>query len=131
MKEFKQILLGSMNGAEFAASLFFALATAFAIVLVRVKKRDPLSERTPYQFSWSFYWRDNIKQNVGTLLLIFLTIRISQKWVKHEWLVYGAIIIGLIADKLAMLILKLQEKVNTYYSNKIDAADEEIKNLGK
>lgn len=126
MKEFQSILLGNASVAEFTAAMFFALLTAGALALVRVRKRDVSSPRTPEAFSWKFFWQDNLKQIIGTLILIFLTIRIAQYWVKPEWAVYGAVIIGLISDQLAMLALKLKDKATSFLSKKIDRVGEKV-----
>jgi cell division protein FtsW (lipid II flippase) len=126
MKEFQSIILGNASVAEFLAAMFFALLTAGGLALVRVKKRDVSSPRTPEEFSWKFFWNDNFRQIIGTFILIFLTIRIAQYWIKPEWAVYGAVIIGLISDQLAMLALKLKDKATSFLSKKIDRVGEKV-----
>lgn len=126
MKDFKEVILGNMNTGLFGASMFFAILTAIALILFRVKKRDVNSDRTPEHFSWNFFWSDNFKQQIGTLILIFLCIRVSQYYVKPEWLVYSAILIGLISDQLAMLALKLKDKATQFLSKKIDKVEDKV-----
>lgn len=126
MKEFQQIILGNASAAQFMASMVFALLTAFALLMFRASKRDIASERTPEHFSWRFLWSDNFKRNIGTIVLIFLSIRIAQYWIKPEWTVYGAIIIGLISDQLAMLALKLKDKATQFLSKKIDKVEDKV-----
>lgn len=120
MKEFNQILLGTANAAQFFAWMFFAVITALALILFRVRKRDPASPRTPENFSWKFYWEDNIKQNIGTIILIFLSIRMAQYKIAVQWMVPLSVVIGLISDQLAMLALKLKDKATQLLSKKID-----------
>ncbi len=129
MQEFKEIILGSTSGAMFAAAMLFSLLTAAAMALFRVRKRDVASERTPEHFSWSFFWSDNFKQIIGTFILIFLTIRVSQYWVKPEWTVYGAVIIGLISDQLALLFLKIKDRATQFLSKKIDKVGDKVDNV--
>lgn len=126
MKEFLQILLGNATGAQFAAAMFFALLTSSGMALSRVKKRDVSSDRTPEHFSWQFFWSDNFRQIIGTLILVFLTIRISQYWVKPEWAIYGSVIIGLISDQLALLALKVKDKATEFLSKKIDRVETKV-----
>ena len=126
MKEFESIILGNASIAEFSAAMFFALLTAFALLMFRTTKRDVSSTRTPEHFSWSFLWSDNFRRNIGTIIFVFLTIRISQYWVKPEWAVYGAIIIGLISDQLAMLAIKLKDKATGLLSKKIDNVGDKV-----
>jgi hypothetical protein len=126
MKEFNQILLGTANGAQFFAWMFFAVITALALILFRVRKRDPASPRTPENFSWKFYWADNIKQNIGTIILIFLSLRVAQYKIAGEWMVPTSIIIGLISDQLAMLALKLKDKSTQFFSKQIDKVGHKV-----
>lgn len=126
MQEFKEILLGNASPALFAAAMLFALLTAGAMALFRVKKRDVSSERTPEKFSWTFFWSDNFKQILGTFILIFLTIRVAQYWLKAEWAVYGAVIIGLISDQLALLFLKIKDRATQFLSKKIDKVGDKV-----
>ena len=129
MKEFKEIVLGNSSTALFAAAMLFALLTSGAMALFRVKKRDVSSERTPEEFSWSFFWSDNFKQIIGTFILIFLTIRVAQYWIKPEWTVYGAVIIGLISDQLALLFLKIKDRATQFLSKKIDKVGDKVDNV--
>lgn len=126
MQEFKDIILGNASGAQFAAAMLFALLTAGAMSLFRVKKRDVASSRTPEDFSWRFFWNDNLKQIIGTLILVFLTIRVSQYWLKPEWAVYGAVVIGLISDQLALLFLKVKDRATQFLSKKIDKVGDKV-----
>lgn len=96
------------------------------MIFFRVKKRDPSSERTPEKFSWKFFWSDNLRQQVGTVILVFLSIRIAQYKVTSAWAVPVAIIIGLISDQLAMLALKLKDKATQFLSKKIDRVEDKV-----
>lgn len=125
-KTFWEIIIGSMTVAEFLAALFFAVITAIAMVAIRVKKRDVHSPRTPEAFSWQFFWRDTLAHHLGTLILIFLSIRLSQKWVQNEWIVYGGFIIGLISDQLALIFTKLHDKATSIINKKIDNVADKV-----
>jgi len=116
----KEILLGSATPVQFAAALVIAYITAFTMMLIGTTKRDINSTRTPFCWSWEFFTSDNFKRILGNILLIILVIRFSQKWVPAEYIAYGAAIVGLLSDKLSVLILKLQEKLAAIGNSKID-----------
>lgn len=122
MKEFNQMILGNSTPAAFAAAMFFAILTAVAMWSFRVKKRDPLSLRTPYKFSLGFFFADNIRRIVGTLIFIFLCVRVSQFWIGPEYVVYFSVGIGLVSDKLALLALKISDVIQQYIDKKLEKA---------
>lgn len=101
MKEFVRIILGDASGPEFAAAMFFALLTAFAMLLYRTTKRDVASPRTPFEFSWSFLVSDNAMRILYTIIMIFLCVRFGQKWFDPEQLAYMGFLVGVAADKIA------------------------------
>ena len=122
MKEFNQMILGNSTPAAFAAAMFFAILTAVAMWSFRVKKRDPLSPRTPYKFSLGFFFADNIRRIVGTLIFIFLCVRVSQFWIGPEYVVYFSICIGLISDQLALFALKIKDAIMAFIDKKLNKA---------
>lgn len=58
MEEFMSYILGGMTVAKFAAAFTFALVGVFLSLLIGTTKRDVNSVRTPFHFSWSFFWND-------------------------------------------------------------------------
>jgi|GEM_PF-2515185 len=81
--EFLEYFFGGMSPAMFfAAFVFAALGISFGL-LIGTTKRDPLSYRTPYKFSWNFLWCDNtlrIYKSVATAIIaIFLSFRFAKK----------------------------------------------------
>jgi len=134
MKEFFEILLGDANASEFAAMMFFSLLAAVAMWLVMARTRNKESTRTPENWSWKFYWAENLKRQIGTVFLMFITLRLSQysDWFKEngqldmQKMVFVAIVVGLIADQLAMLFFKAKTKATTYIGEKIDDSTERL-----
>ena len=122
MKEFIQILIGASTWPLFAGAMFFALLTSAGMWFFRVKKRDPLSARTPYDFSIWFFVQDNFPRLAGTLIFIFLCIRVSQVWVGPEYIIYFSIGIGLISDQLALFALKVKDVITGILDKKLNKA---------
>lgn len=120
-KEFFQIIIGSATFPQFAASFFFAVITAFAMLLYRTTKRDINSTRTPFRFSYSFLLSDNFLRILYTLILIFLSIRFGQKWFKPEDIAYLGLLIGVISDRLAWLFELLSDAFQQVAKRKVES----------
>lgn len=108
---FKQILLGPVGATNFLAAILFAVGVAVIMLWIRASKRDITGGKKPVNWSWSFYWKDNYKQIISTLALMLLCIRIAEHWMRGEWLIYISCGIGLLADQLALLVLKLKDRL--------------------
>lgn len=111
LKIFYDTLIGNANIGEWAAAMFFALLMHSALLLFRAKTRDKKSERTPEHWSWSFFWKDTAPQIIGTIILIFLFIRVLQFVFDPKWLVAVAVAVGLCADLLIYFALLIKKKI--------------------
>lgn len=71
-------LNGMPLGTLFAGFLFASLGVLLN-ALIKGLKRDPMSARTPYNWSWRFFFNDNTKRllfsGMITLIVIFLSLR--------------------------------------------------------
>lgn len=115
LKTFYETIIGNADLGEWAASMFFAMLTHAGMLALRAGKRDKLSDRTPIEWSWKFFWRDTARQIIGTIILIFLFIRVLQFIIAPKWLVAVAVAVGLCSDLLVYFALlakaKIREKV--------------------
>lgn len=118
MKEFYQIVIGNATMAQWGASMFFALLMQAGMLLLRAKKRDITSERTPVEWSWNFFWTDTSQQITGTLILIFLFIRVLQFWIDPKWLVAVALAVGLSSDQLFYYALIVKDWLGEKFKQK-------------
>jgi len=61
------------------AGFVFALIGVLLNALLKTAKRDPLTASSPVEFSWSFFWNDNVrrflKSGLTTLIVIFISLR--------------------------------------------------------
>lgn len=119
MKEFYSIIIGNATVWQWAASMFFALLTQSAMLMLRAKKRDVNSERTPQKWSWSFFWKDTAQQIIGTVILIFLFIRVLQFWIDPKWLVAVALAVGLSSDQLFYYALIIKDWLGEKFRKKV------------
>jgi hypothetical protein len=113
-------LLGDIPLAEFAVCLFYASLMAVTLILFRVAVRDPTTTNSPVTFSWKYFWNDTRKRNIGTFMLMVITIRAVQYWITPKNLIYCAMLIGLVSDQLAMLALRLKGVLIKILKNEID-----------
>jgi hypothetical protein len=119
MKEFLKIVIGVASLPQFAAALFFAYVTAFAMVMYRTTKRDVLDPRTPIQWSWATLWSDNSKHFIGNVIFIFLGVRFGENLLGGERTVYCGFIIGLIGDQLGRLFQVLADYYAKFVESKL------------
>lgn len=109
MKNFISVLLGNQSPAVFTAMLFYALLTAFLSLLLHSTTRSVDSSRTPIHFSWNFFFLDNVKRIVTSLVLIYLALRFTPELFGIELTPFWACVIGFSNDKLAQV---LKDKTN-------------------
>jgi hypothetical protein len=77
--DFWAAFLNGMSLGTLFAGFAFALLGVLLNALLKTTKRSPLSERTPIDFSWQFFWNDNVKRffksGLTTIIVIFLSLR--------------------------------------------------------
>lgn len=108
-------LIGPGSIALLIGALIYAYIGAFIMLLLTTTKRDPLSDRTPFCFSWRFLWSDNTKRLIATIILIFIAIRFSRELIGADITMWAAVLIGLGCDKLAEII---KSKTNLFDKQK-------------
>lgn len=100
----KQYYLGTDNVQYFIALFFFACLGAIISLLIQSNMRDVKSQSTPVKFSWSFFFLDNWKRIVFSLLIIYVAIRFSSELLHVTLGPFSALGIGLGLDKVSELI---------------------------
>ena len=77
--DFWAAFLNGMPLGVLFAGFVFALLGVLLNALLKASARNPLSDRTPVEFSWKFFWSDNVKRFINsgltTLIAIFLSLR--------------------------------------------------------
>lgn len=92
MHEFKQLILGNVSVAYYAAAEFFALLALILSLYLHSKKRDTRSAATPVQFSWLFLVWDNLKRIVVGQIALFLIFRFMTELLQRQlnmWIAVG------------------------------------------
>ena len=77
--DFWAAFLNGIPIGSLVAAFCFALLGVLLNALLKTAKRDPLTDVSPVQFSWSFFWNDNVKRflksGLTTLIVIFVSLR--------------------------------------------------------
>lgn len=125
--DFWKILLGNGSLGAFLAFTTWALICATISVLVNVVNRDVANTATPVKFSWRFMLADNIPRIIANLLSIPVAIRLSYEYLDSKWMLVLSIVIGVLADRLALLLKNLGtlagNKFTAKIKEKLDADD--------
>jgi len=111
MADFLHYIFGAGNPAQIAATFVWAYLAAFTSILFKTTKRDPLSPCSPVHFSWAYLWSDNTKRIIGSIILIFIAIRVSKELMGVEPTMYVAILIGYGFDKISGVLKKASDKL--------------------
>jgi hypothetical protein len=104
MKTFITALLGDQSAPLFFSNFFFALIGVALMLLIHSTERNLDSNRTPTEFSWSFFLSDNWKRLVAGLIMIFVSLRFAPELFGVEISPFWAFAIGMLNDKLAQVI---------------------------
>ena len=67
MNKFLNLILGTTDVPTYLAGLFFALIGLAFYYRSKVKKRNANSAATPYEFSISFFLRDNLSELIFSI----------------------------------------------------------------
>jgi hypothetical protein len=113
MNEIASYLIGDLGVAKFAAAFIFAIIGVVLSLLWSTTVRNPSSDKSPQHFSWKFYWFDNarriLKSVVSTLLTVFVSIRFVNELLGVEFSMATCFLIGLFLDRVVVFIKKKQE----------------------
>ncbi|MBC7616984.1 MAG: hypothetical protein H7202_13035 [Pedobacter sp.] len=108
IKEFSENLLGNLSLAVWASGMVLALIGAILSLRLAAKKRDKLSDNTPYQFSWKFMLQDNAQRLFTGFLITFAAFRFAPEILHQDFSMFLAFLVGLCSDQVAALISKLE-----------------------
>jgi hypothetical protein len=116
MNTIKQVvanLLGDFTADFYITYFIFVMFGIILSLRIQALNRDKLSDSTPIKFSWRFLLQDNLKQWIGSLVFVFLSIRIgADAWGVIPTYV-SAVIMGLSFDYSLSFIGKWIEKIQS------------------
>jgi len=98
MEELKQMLLADYSIAQFLGYLFFMLLGVAYYSFLEIRNRNVDSKETPQKFSWKFWYRDNLKRYIGTLITIYVLFRFFPELTGNSLDEFTAFLLGFSGD---------------------------------
>jgi hypothetical protein len=104
MSEFFTILFGEYSTAQLLAFVVFFIVGYVIYGLTETSGRDVESQNTPRKWSWKFWFQDNWKRYLTTILCTFILFRFYSELSGHPFGNFDAVTFGMIGDGVAATI---------------------------
>ncbi|CAI2769157.1 hypothetical protein [Flavobacterium collinsii] len=106
MKITLEQLTGTTNLSACLAWFLLTSIGAFTAVLIRAKLKYNYSDRTPYRWSWSLLFLDNLLNLIIGFFISLTFFRFSNLFLKTESIIWLAALFGFVSNELAILLVK-------------------------
>jgi hypothetical protein len=106
MSELFKIIFGDYTGVQLLGYFVFFLIGYAIYGLTEISGRDVQSPATPVKWSWKFWFYDNWRRYLTTILCTFVLFRFSTEVSGHPFGNFDAITLGLIGDGIAATVKK-------------------------
>lgn len=104
-------LLGTADWLSFAFSVLWATVGIYVIRISFTATRDPLKDKSPIHFSFSYFICDNVWPFLRELSLAVIFIRFSENLIGEKGTMYVSFGIGLVANLLPMYFVKMRDGI--------------------
>ncbi len=136
MGELFTIIFGAYSIVQLIGFLLFYIFGYIVYGLIETSGRDKLSPNTPEKWNWKFWFKDNWRRYLTTILCSFILFRFSSEMSGHPFSNFDAVAFGLIGDGIAATLKERikgfsanrVELMKTYAADKIKADNKEIAN---
>jgi len=106
MGEFFNILFGDYSIAQLMAFVVFFIIGYVIYGLTETTGRDRLGTKTPKKWNWKFWFQDNWRRYLTTILCTFVLFRFYSELSGHPFGNFDAVTFGLLGDGVAATIKK-------------------------
>jgi hypothetical protein len=106
MIEFLKHIFGNYNLIQMLSFGWFFLIGYLIYGLTETSGRDPQSKNTPFKWKWRFWFKDNWRRYLITILTTYVMFRFYIEIVGHEFTDFEALMMGLIGDGIAATLKK-------------------------
>lgn len=106
MEELIRILFGEYTHIQLLAYLWFFIIGYAIYSLVETTGRDVYGTKTPVKWSWKFWFKDNWRRYLTTILCTYVLFRFYNEVSGHEFGYFDAVSIGLIGDGISATMKK-------------------------
>jgi hypothetical protein len=127
MSEFFKIIFGEFTGIQLLGYLWFFIIGYIIFGLTEVSGRDVPGAKTPVNWSWKFWFHDNWRRYITTILCTYVLFRFYTEVSGHPFGNFDAISLGLIGDGIAATMKK---RVKTIGGDREKLTNEINNNVG-
>jgi hypothetical protein len=128
MDEFLKIIFGDFTFIQLFGYLWFFIIGYLIYGLTEVTGRDVQSPATPKKWSWKFWFYDNWRRYLTTLLCTYVLFRFYTEISGHPFGYIDAVTLGMIGDGVAATI---KERVKAFAGNREQLTTQIKKELGE
>ena len=104
MSEFFKTVFGEYTGIQLLGYLWFFFIGYAIYFLTEASGRDVQSKATPVKWSWKFWFYDNWRRYLTTLLCTYVLFRFYIEVCGHPFGNFDAVSLGLIGDGIAATV---------------------------
>lgn len=104
MDEFLKIIFGDFTLVQLLGYTWFFIIGYFIYGLTEVTGRNTASPNTPKEWSWKFWFLDNWKRYLTTILCSYVFFRFYNEISGHPFGNIDAVTLGMIGDGLSVTI---------------------------
>jgi hypothetical protein len=108
MEDFTNMLTAGYTWGQVLGYYFFMFLGIALYGLLEIKNRDVNSPSTPRKFNLKFWYRDNVKRYIATLMLLYIQFRFFEQITGNELGEYTSFLLGFSSDG----IIGMQKKAN-------------------
>lgn len=101
MNEFIKIIFGNLTTVQLFANVWFFLIGYIIYGLTEATGRNVQSPATPVEWSWKFWFLDNWRRYLTTILCTYILFRFYTEISGHPLSYVDSVSIGLIGDGIA------------------------------
>lgn len=113
--DFLEQFLGGLSIGVLIAGFAFAFLGIWLRTLTGAAKRDVLKPTTPDDWSWRYFWNDNVKRFFNSLFTAIIVIFFSIRFVEN---LTGSGITMIYCVGIGLSIDKAIEAIKNYYKKK-------------
>ena len=102
MKEIVEVLFGNYTFPELFGFIWFFLIGYIITAWDETSERDKKSKNTPEKWSWKFWWKDNRKKYVVTVLATYLLFRFYIEFTGRPLTYFECVMLGMVGDGIGI-----------------------------
>jgi len=119
MNEFLKIVFGDFTVPQLFGYLWFFIIGYIMSGLIDVTGRDVNSPHTPQKWSWKFWFYDNWRRYLTTILCTYVFFRFYNELSGHPFGYIDALNIGLLGDGLSSILKKRIKALGDEYRKEL------------